>query len=559
MNNRCKPIDLSNLTCVFDLVEQGMAKFADKPAFTCFGQTLTFKEIEQKSRALACYLQQKTDLSPGDRIALQLPNIIQFPIAAYAAMRAGLVIVNTNPLYTTREMAHQFNDAQVKGIIILSDALPKLAEIIDDTVIKTVIVAKAGVLIDSQQGSSELNDDLEADVNNDFEAAAINQQIKQQFSPSIAKIGFAQAIAAAQGLSLERARVKGLNELALLQYTGGTTGLSKGAMLSHANLLSNVQQTGDRFSGVTRVGKDIYICPLPLYHIYAFLVNLLLAASQGAHNVLIPNPRDMDAFVKEIKPHAFTCFTGINTLFVALCHQTSFKTLDFSQLKMTISGGSALTSNVAHVWQQLTGCHISEGYGLSETSPVLCFNTPGHEKLGTVGWPLIETVIEIWDENNNSLKQGDAGEIVAKGPQVMSGYWQQVEASEQSLVNGYFKTGDIGFIHEDGRVQIVDRKKDMILVSGFNVYPNEVEEVLSLHPKVVESAVVGHPDEVSGEKVCAYIVAEKPNTSENKLTVEEIRSYCRTQLTGYKVPKDVHFIDELPKSTVGKVLRRELR
>ncbi|WDE00409.1 AMP-binding protein [Thalassomonas actiniarum] len=546
-NNSSTGVELNGLGSVFDLVQQAMTRFADKPAFSCLGQTLSFKEVEQQSRALASYLQHHTKLVPGDRIAIQLPNIIQFPIAAYAAMSAGLVIVNTNPLYTTREMAHQFRDAGVKGIIAYGDVVPKLAEILADTELETLIVTKADDLLTGEQDitnllSRELLDNLPSTV------------LLSSFNGALAK-GKAQAPRTVQPESLET--------LALLQYTGGTTGLSKGAMLSHGNLAANVQQTHERFAPVLQPGEDIYICPLPLYHIYAFMVNLLLAASQGAHNVLIANPRDLDAFVNEIKPYAFTSFTGINTLFVGLCHHDGFKQLDFSRLKLTISGGSALTQNAANLWHQLTGCTISEGYGLSETSPVLCFNTPGKEKLGTIGWPLIATEIEIWDEDNRALAIGETGEIVARGPQVMSGYWQQARASEQALVKGFFKTGDIGFIHEDGRVQIVDRKKDMILVSGFNVYPNEIEEVLALHPKILESAVVGHADENSGEKVCAYIVLEE-NDSQSPdfaeyLIAEQITAYCRSQLSAYKVPKEYHFVEELPKSTVGKVLRRELR
>ncbi|WDE04060.1 AMP-binding protein [Thalassomonas viridans] len=536
---------------VFELVQQAMTAYADRPAFSCLGQTLTFKEIEQQSRALSGYLQHNTNLVPGDRIAIQLPNIIQFPVAAYAALSAGLVIVNTNPLYTTREMAHQFRDAGVKGIIAFSEVVPKLAQVMqsDDAgcVIETVIVTRADDLLTGEQAISEL----------------LAPELAESFSPGVSLTSFNAAIGAGQAQDARLVKPKGMEALALLQYTGGTTGLSKGAMLSHGNLVANVRQTHEKFAGVQQPGEDIYICPLPLYHIYAFMVNLLLAAAQGAHNVLIPNPRDLDAFVGAIKPYAFTCFTGINTLFVGLCHHQGFKQLDFSRLKLTISGGSALTLNAANLWHRLTGCTISEGYGLSETSPVLCFNTPGNEKLGTIGWPLIDTEIEIWDEDNRALSRGETGEIVARGPQVMSGYWQQPQASEQALVNGFFKTGDIGLIHQDGRVQIIDRKKDMILVSGFNVYPNEVEGVLALHPKVLESAVVGHADESSGEKVCAYIVLEEgvPGDSDNAeyLIAEEVTAYCRSQLSAYKVPKEYHFVGELPKSTVGKILRRELR
>ena len=550
-NHSSTPLAVSETGSVFELVQQAMTTYADKPAFSCLGQTLTFRDIEQQSRALAGFLQNHTDLVPGDRIAIQLPNLIQFPVAAYAALSAGLVLVNTNPLYTAREMAHQFSDAGVKAIIAFSEVVPKLIEVMQSEdngcALATVIVTKADDLLTGEQEIGKL----------------LSPELQDSFSPEVALVSFNGAIATGLGETVSPVKPKLSDELALLQYTGGTTGLSKGAMLSHANLVANVRQSHERFAAVQQPGEDIYISPLPLYHIYAFMVNLLLAASQGAHNVLIPNPRDLDAFVNAIKPYAFTSFTGINTLFVGLCHHQGFKALDFSRLKLTISGGSALTLNAANLWREVTGCTISEGYGLSETSPVLCFNTPGNEKLGTIGWPLIDTEIEIWDEDNRVLPPGETGEIVARGPQVMSGYWQQPQASEQVLVNGFFKTGDIGFIHEDGRVQIIDRKKDMILVSGFNVYPNEVEGVLALHPKVLESAVVGHLDENSGEKVCAYIVLEQglPGESDTAefLIAEEITAYCRSQLSAYKVPKEYHFVGELPKSTVGKVLRRELR
>lgn len=518
-------VDISNYSNVIDIIEEAFTKYPDKPAFTCIGQTYTFAQIDEKSSALANYLQHECKFEVGDRIAIQLPNLIQFPIAAYAALKCGLVLVNTNPLYTEREMRHQFSDSGCKGIIILGDLLPKLESIISDTLIEKVVVTNPVDLL--------------------------NPAGKYQGK----YVSFVDAIEQGQSLSKYIKPSTALSDLSVLQYTGGTTGLSKGAMLSHANLLANAQQSYDRFSHVSEDGKDIYVSPLPLYHIYAFLVNLLLAASHGIHNVLIPNPRDLDAFIAAIKPFKFTTFTGINTLFVGLCHHPEFKTLDFSALKFTVSGGTALTSSAAELWKSVTGCMISEGYGLSETSPVLTFNTPGKEKLGTIGWPVVDTDIQIWDDENNVLPQGEAGEIVAKGPQVMSGYWKNSDATAQSIINGYFKTGDVGVIHSDGRIQIVDRKKDMIIVSGFNVYPNEIEDVLSQHTNIVEAAVIGKPDEHSGERVCAYIV----KIPESILSEDDVAKHCKELLTGYKVPKEIHFIDELPKSTVGKVLRRELR
>jgi len=527
-----KGVDFTGQQQVFDIIEKACEVYADNPAYTCLGQTLTFAEVDNKSLALARYI-QSIGLQQGDKIAIQLPNLIQFPIAAYAAMRCGLILVNTNPLYTEREMKHQFTDAGVKAIIILSDLLPKLEAIINDTAIEHVITTNATDLLMPDNDANTSTTKIKGVEYHHFSTALV-QGIR------------------ASGLIKPQGE---LDNLAVLQYTGGTTGLSKGAMLSHRNLLANVQQTYQRFSNRCQDGEDIYVAPLPLYHIYAFQVNLILAASHGIHNVLIPNPRDLDSLVAAIKPFKFTTFTGINTLFIGLCHHQGFKALDFSSLKLTISGGSALTDNASKIWHKVTGCTISEGYGLSETAPVVSFNQPGNECLGTIGWPLVDTDIQIWNDNNQTAPAGEEGELVVKGPQVMSGYWQQAEATEQAIVNGYFKTGDIAVRCTDGRLKIVDRKKDMIIVSGFNVYPNEIENILSEHDAIVEVAVIGKQDEQSGERVCAYIVVEQ-NTELNE---EALKAYCKSQLTAYKVPKEIHFIDELPKSTVGKVLRRELR
>jgi len=527
-----KGVDFTGQQQVFDVIEQACELYANKPAYSCLGQTLTFAEIGAKSLALANYL-QSIKLQPGDKIAIQLPNLIQFPIAVYAAMRCGLILVNTNPLYTEREMKHQFTDAGVKAIIILSDLLPKLEHIITDTAIEHVITTSATDL---------LMPDNEADA-----AVTANNGVEYHHFNAALVHGHS-----AKPLS----RVSGeLDDLAVLQYTGGTTGLSKGAMLSHRNLLANVQQTYQRFSNRCIDGEDVYVAPLPLYHIYAFQVNLILAASHGTHNILIPNPRDLDSLVAAIKPFKFTTFTGINTLFVGLCHHQAFKALDFSSLKLTVSGGSALTDNASKIWHQVTGCTISEGYGLSETAPVVSFNEPGNERLGTIGMPLVDTDVQIWNDDNQAVLDGEEGELVVKGPQVMSGYWQQAQATEQAIINGYFKTGDMAIKCPDGRLKIVDRKKDMIIVSGFNVYPNEIENILSEHDAIVEAAVIGKEDQQSGERVCAYVVLEQGV----KLNESALVDYCKSQLTAYKVPKELHFIDELPKSTVGKVLRRELR
>lgn len=506
---------------IADFIEATFETYADKPAFSCLGQTLSFSDIEEKSRALACYLQKHPSLIAGDRIAIQLPNLTQYPIAAYGALRAGLVLVNTNPLYTPREMQHQFSDSGAKALIILEDLLPKLDAIKADTQVDVVITTKAPDLLTN-------------DISPAQDGCISFNHILNEYKD--------QALAPRSSVSLD--------DNCVLQYTGGTTGVSKGACLSHRNILCNSEQVFERLDKKCVAGEEIFVCPLPLYHIYAFTVNMVMFFSRGNLNVLIPNPRDLDAFIQSIKPFKFTGFSGINTLFVGLCHHEEFKTLDFSAFKLTISGGTALTSSAVDIWKNVTGCSITEGYGLSETAPVLCFNTPDHEVLGTVGTPLADTEIELWDENDEIA---DEGQIVARGPQVMSGYWNMPEETAKVMKDGFFKTGDVGVRLPTGEVKIVDRLKDMIIVSGFNVYPNEVEDVLTKHPQILEAAVIGEADDKTGEKVAAYI------TLDGDLSKDAIINHCRDHLTAYKVPKKVEFLAELPKSTVGKILRRELR
>lgn len=506
---------------IADLIEHSLIKYADKPAFSCLGQTLNFAEIDEKSKALACWLQKQENLSPGDRIAIQLPNLIQYPIAAYAALRAGLVIVNTNPLYTPREMQHQFKNSGAKAIIILTDLLPKLDEIKANTDIETVIATAATDLL---TGSTEVPDGC---------------------------ISFNQILTECKGDTLTPRPANSLDDNAVLQYTGGTTGVSKGACLTHRSIMANAEQTRLVLKDGCIEGEEIFVCPLPLYHIYAFSVNMLVFTTSGNLNILIPNPRDMAAFVAAIKPFKFTGFAGINTLFVGLCMHPEFKTLDFSRLKLTISGGTALTSSAVDMWKTVTGCSISEGYGLSETSPVVCFNIPGQERLGTVGKPVADTEIQLWNDEDKVVEEG---QIVVRGPQVMAGYWNMPEETAKAITpDGFFKTGDVGVRLEDGTIKIVDRLKDMIIVSGFNVYPNEIEDVLCQHEGVLEAAVIGEPDEKTGEKVCAYI------TLKSDVSQDDIIAHCKGLLTAYKIPKKIVFMQELPKSSVGKLLRRELR
>jgi len=512
-----------DINCLGDYIEKAFQQYDNKPAFHCLGQTYSFSEIENKSRALACWLQHHSGLVPGDRIVIQLPNLVQYPIAAYAAMRAGLIIVNTNPLYTPREMRHQFSDSGAKAIIILDSLLPKLAEVQADTAIETVIITKADDLV----------------------THAISSYAQGQC--------FNSAMNEGEALTLVPRPANDLDDVCVLQYTGGTTGVSKGACLTHRNIIANAAQTGHNLGKCCEPGQEIFICPLPLYHIYAFSVNMMLFFGQGNLNVLITNPRDLDEFVASMKPFQFTGLSGINTLFVGLCHHEDFKSLDFSKLKLTISGGTTLTAAAAKIWQDTTGCTITEGYGLSETSPVVCMNAPGNEQIGSIGKAMVETTVEIWDLENKPVTDGDEGELVVKGPQLMQGYWNMPDETAKVMVNGFFKTGDIATKRPNGCFKIVDRLKDMIIVSGFNVYPNEVEEVLVSYAGVLEAAVVGQADERTGERVCAYISVE------GDFDVDALRSYCKEQLTAYKVPKLIEVLDAIPKSTVGKILRRELR
>lgn len=522
-------VDLDKYGSLIDLIETAAKRFGDKTAYVCLGKASSFADIERDSRYFAAYLQQHTQLKAGDKIAIQLPNITQFVIAAYGALRAGMVLVNTNPLYTQRELIHQYNDSGAKALVVLSDLLPTLEQVITATQVETLIATHALDLIAPQP----LVD-----------------------SP-LAPVSFEQVLTLGSQSDYHQVKVA-QESLAALQYTGGTTGLSKGAMLSHSNLLANMLQVQSRLSSKFVEGEEIFIAPLPIYHIYAFMVNFVYF-EQGGCSVLIPNPRDISALIQTMSQHAFTGFAGLNTLFVGLCHQKAFQGLDFSHLKITISGGTALTQAAASIWQTTTGCTISEGYGLSETSPVVSLNAPGLECLGTIGRPVIDTQVKIIDANEQEVPHGEVGELAVKGPQVMSGYWQKPDETAKVMTqDGFFKTGDIALATDNGMHKIVDRMKDMINVSGFNVYPNEVEDVLSAHESVLECAVIGVEDSRSGEAVKAAIVLRDPK-SDHQMTQEALLAHCREQLAGYKVPKIFEFMAALPKSTVGKILRRELR
>ncbi|MDP9505448.1 long-chain-fatty-acid--CoA ligase FadD2 [Pseudomonas protegens] len=542
-------IDLGAFKSVIEVFERSCKKFADRPAFSNMGVTLTYAELERYSAAFAGYLQSHTDLVPGDRIAVQMPNVLQYPIAVFGALRAGLVVVNTNPLYTAREMRHQFKDSGARALVYLNVFGQKVQEVLGDTDIQFLIEAKMGDLMPTAKGWL---------VN--MVVDKVKKMVPAYHLPQA--ISFKSALRLGRGQGIKPLQV-GLDDVAVLQYTGGTTGLAKGAMLTHGNLVANMQQAraclgqhGPDGHSQWREGQEVMIAPLPLYHIYAFTANCMCMMVTGNHNVLISNPRDIGAFIKELKNWRFSALLGLNTLFVALMDHPEFKNLDFSNLKLTNSGGTALVKATAERWQKLTGCRITEGYGLTETSPVACTNPYGdRSRLGTVGLPVPGTILKVIDDQGTELPLGERGELCIKGPQIMKGYWNKPEATAEVLdAEGWFKSGDIAVIDPDGFVRIVDRKKDMIIVSGFNVYPNEIEDVVMAHPKVANCAVIGVPDERSGEAVKLFVVPREAGVS-----LEELKAYCKENFTGYKVPKHIVLRESLPMTPVGKILRRELR
>ena len=542
-------IDLGAYKSVVEVFERSCKKFADRPAFSNMGVTLTYAELERYSAAFAGYLQAHTDLVPGDRIAVQMPNVLQYPIAVFGALRAGLIVVNTNPLYTPREMRHQFKDSGARALVYLNMFGQKVQEVLPDTDLQYLIEAKMGDLMPAAKGWL---------VNT--VVSKVKKMVPDYSLPQA--IALKSALRLGGGQDIKPLQV-GLDDIAVLQYTGGTTGLAKGAMLTHGNLVANMQQVhaclgqfGSDGQPLMREGQEVMIAPLPLYHVYAFTANCMGMMVTGNHNVLITNPRDIGGFIKELKNWRFSALLGLNTLFVALMDHPDFKTLDFSHLKVTNSGGTALIKATAERWEQLTGCSITEGYGLTETSPVACANPyGGKSRLGTVGIPVPGTLVKVIDDNGIELPLGERGELCIKGPQIMKGYWNKPEATAEVLDSeGWFKSGDIAVIDPDGFVRIVDRKKDMIIVSGFNVYPNEIEDVVMAHPKVANCAVIGVPDERSGEAVKLFVVARETGVS-----LEELKAYCKENFTGYKIPKHIVLKDSLPMTPVGKILRRELR
>jgi len=536
-----RQIDPEQYSSAVALFEESIKKYGDAIAFECMDKTISFNELDLLSASFASFLQHELNLKKGDRIGIQMPNLLQYPIVMFGSLRAGLVVVNTNPLYTSSEMKHQFSDAGVKAIVIVANFAHNLEKIRSEIGVKHIVVTQIG---DSLGG---------------LKGGIVNLVVKyiKKMVPAY-KIpeawSFKKAMSAGEKEPFEKQHLTG-EDLAFLQYTGGTTGLSKGAMLSHGNMVANMQQISAWMKPKLKEKEETVITALPLYHIFALTVNCLAMMKIGAHNVLITNPRDMPAFCKTLKKHRFSVFTGVNTLFNGLLNQEAFRSLDFSSLKTVVAGGMALQKFVANRWEEVTGTTIAEGYGLTETSPVVtCNPIDGTERLGTIGIPLPNTEVKIIDDDGNDLLLGERGELCVKGPQVMPGYWQRPEETADSFLGEWFKTGDIAVMDADGFFKIVDRKKEMILVSGFNVYPNEVEDALSAHDMVNEVGVIGIPGEKSTERVIAYVV---PN--DKSLTAEALIAFSRETLTSYKVPKEIYFVDELPKSNVGKILRRVIK
>ncbi|MET4843166.1 long-chain fatty acid--CoA ligase [Bradyrhizobium japonicum] len=537
-------IEPTQYASLVDLLEESFVKFADRKAFICMDKAISYRDLDQMSLALAAYLQGR-GLQRGARVAIMMPNVLQYPVATAAVLRAGFAVVNVNPLYTPRELEHQLKDSGAEAIIVLENFAHTVEQVIARTQVKHVIVGSMGDLLG-------------------FKGVIVNLVVRRvkKMVPAWSlpgAVSFNDAVSAGRGLTFNKPKLSP-GDVAFLQYTGGTTGVSKGATLLHRNIVANVLQNDawlqPALAAPPHVDQLMIVCALPLYHIFALTACYLLAVRAGGCNLLIPNPRDIAGFVKELAKYQVNSFPAVNTLYNGLMHHPDFKKLDFSMLKISNGGGMAVQRPVAEQWKAVTGCFIAEGYGLSETSPTLtCNPATTTEFSGSIGIPVPSTWISIRDDDGNELPLGQPGEICAKGPQVMSGYWNRPEETAKVMTaDGYFRTGDIGVMDEKGYTKIVDRKKDMILVSGFNVYPNEIEEVIASNPGVLECAVIGIPDSKSGEAVKAFVVKKDPN-----LTAEAVIKFCQEQLTGYKVPKHIEFRTDLPKTNVGKILRRQLR
>lgn len=539
-------IDPTQYDSLVSLMEESFSKFADRTAYSYMGQDIGYQETDVKSQALAAYF-QSLGLEKGDRVAIMMPNVPQYPVAVAAVLRAGLVVVNVNPLYTPRELAHQLKDSGAKAIVIIENFAVTLQKCLAETQVKHIVLCAMGDMLSFPKGAL---------VN--FVVRQVKGLVPEYQLPGAVK--FNRALALGRQAVFVKPVVQA-DDIAVLQYTGGTTGVSKGAVLLHENVIANLLQSeawnDPVMKRVPAHEQPTSVCALPLYHIFAFTVNMMLGLRTGGKNILIPNPRDLPAVLKELAKHTFHSFPAVNTLFNGLAHHPDFDKVNWSNLKVSVGGGMAVTSAVAALWLEKTGCPICEGYGLSETSPsVSCNPTTSTQFTGTVGVPLPSTFMKLLDEEGQEVTDiGQPGEIAIKGPQVMAGYWQQPDETARCMTpDGYFKSGDIGIQDARGFFKIVDRKKDMILVSGFKVYPNDVEEVVSMCPGVLECAAVGLPDEKTGEAVKLVIVKKDPS-----LTEQAVRDHCRANMTGYKQPKVIEFKTELPKTVVGKILRRELR
>jgi long-chain acyl-CoA synthetase len=537
-----REIDPSRYPSILELFEESAQNFRENNAFVSMGSELTYEDLNYLSADFASFLQNVAGLKKGDRVAIMMPNLLQYPIALFGTLRAGMTVCNVNPLYTPRELKHQLKDSGAKVIVILANVAHTLAEIIQDTDVKTVVVTEVGDMLG-------------------FPKSVVVNTLVKHVKKMVPKYNLPDSFSWFDAMdhgadhSFTPVTCTG-DDIAFLQYTGGTTGVAKGAMLTHRNIVSNLLQIAEWMKPKLIPGQEIAICALPLYHIFSLTVNCLAFLHYGASNIMITNPRDIPGFIKTLRKNRFTLFSGLNTLYNALMNHPDFNRVNFSSLKVSVAGGMALQKVVAERWMKSTNSVLVEGYGLTETSPVAtCNPIDGSDKVGTIGLPLPSTDIKLIDDNGKTVAQGEAGEICVKGPQVMKGYWQRPEDTAQMITSdGWLKTGDVGVMDEQGFTKIVDRKKDMILVSGFNVYPNEIEEVVASHPKVLEVAAVGVPDERSTEAVKIFVVARDPS-----LTKDELLQFCRTNLTGYKMPKQVEFRKELPKTNVGKILRRELR
>jgi len=544
-------LDLDKYDSVVEVIEKAFKDYADRPAFTSIGHTVTFKEIDELSAAFAHYIQNHTNLKKGDTLAIQMPNTIQYPVVMYGALRAGLRVTNTNPLYTEREMLHQFNDSEAKALVCMDVFAKSVQNIKDQTGIETIIVTSLADMLPGVKRTL---------IN--FLAKYVKKMVPSYELPNAVRLRKALSLGAGKGFKADH--MPSPQDTIILQYTGGTTGVAKGAELTNRNLVANMlqsksmlQQVNDKGEKLKGEGQSTAVAPLPLYHIYAFTVHLMALFEQGDHSVLIANPRDTETFIKFISPFKLNAFVGLNTLFVSLMASPNFKKLDFSELRLTLSGGTALMDDTAKRWKELTGSGISEAYGLTECSPAVTMNPGGGlERMGTVGQAVPETALKCIDDQGNEVAVGERGELCVKGPQVMKGYWKRPDASKDAFTEDgeWFRTGDVAIIDEDGFVKIVDRIKDMILVSGFNVFPNEIEAVASEHPDVDNCAVIGVPDDKSGEAVKLYIMTENSN-----LTADDVKAFLKDKLTAYKMPRHIEFRDELPMTPVGKILRRELK